>query len=208
VIDLDTGRLRGIYEGDPCFAFHHVNAFEREGELVIDLCAYPDARIVEGLYLENLRREKPVLPQPELRRYRVRLDSARVSYEPLSELGLELPRINYSEHNGRPYRHVYGVAQSTGGEFLDEIVKVDLEDGSSHVWQEPGSFPGEPVFVPRPDGGGEDDGVLLALNLDGRSESSSLLVLDAHRLEPLARVAVPQAIPFGFHGQFERGLQI
>jgi plastocyanin len=33
VIELETGKLRGTYEGEPFFAFHHVNAFERDDKL-------------------------------------------------------------------------------------------------------------------------------------------------------------------------------
>jgi beta,beta-carotene 9',10'-dioxygenase len=207
VIELDSGRVRGTYRGDPFFAFHHVNAFERDGELLIDLCAYEDAEIVRGLYLDNLRRERPALPAPELRRCRVRLDEPHVTYERLSDAGLELPRIDYARHNGRPYRFLYGAAQSQTGDFLDQIVKVDVQDGSSRAWQETGSYPGEPVFVRNPDGQDEDDGVLLAVTLDAARERSYLLVLDARDLEELARATVPHAIPFGFHGQFARGVR-
>ena len=50
----------------------------------------------------------------------------------------------------------------------------------------------------------EDDGVLLSVVLDSRTERSFLLVLDARSLEELARAEVPHHIPFGFHGQFAR----
>ena len=57
VIDRETGRLRGSYETDAFFCFHHVNAFERdEGrELVIDLIAYEDASVIDALYLDETR---------------------------------------------------------------------------------------------------------------------------------------------------------
>jgi carotenoid cleavage dioxygenase-like enzyme len=204
VIELETGKLRGTYEGDPFFAFHHVNAFERDGEIVIDVCAYRDAEIVRGLYLENLRRENPVLPQPELRRCRVPLAGKHVQYERLADVGLELPRIDYPRRNGRSYRYVYGTGQSEDGDFLDRIVKIDTHGGSHAVWHEPGSYPGEPVFVREPDGQSEDAGVLLAVTLDAVRERSYLLALDARTLQELARAAVPHPIPFGFHGQFAR----
>lgn len=208
VVELQTGRLRGTYEGEPFFAFHHVNAFERDGEIVIDVCAYEDAEIVRGLYLENLRREKPILPDPEMRRCRLRLDGSRVQYERLTDVGLELPRIDYLRCNGRPYRYAYGVGQTEGGNFLDQILKIDTHDGSAAVWHESGSYPSEPVFVREPDGQHEDDGVLLAVTLDAVRERSYLLVLDAGTLEELARATVPHAIPFGFHAQFARDVQM
>jgi beta,beta-carotene 9',10'-dioxygenase len=207
VVELESGNVHGTYEGDPFFAFHHVNAFERDGELVIDVCAYEDAEIVRGLYLENLRREHPGLPTPELRRCRVSLQSGRVTYERLGDAGIELPRIDYARRNGRPYRFAYGAAQSDRGDFLDQIVKVDTHDGSNSVWEEPGAYPGEPVFVrdPHADAEREDAGVLLSLTLDSQRERSYLLVLDAADLQELARASVPHAIPFGFHGQFMKG---
>jgi carotenoid cleavage dioxygenase-like enzyme len=42
------------------------------------------------------------------------------------------------------------------------------------------------------------------LVLDGRRDTSFLLVLDAASLEELARAEAPHPIPFGFHGQFAR----
>ena len=202
VIELETGKLCGTYESEPFFAFHHVNAFEREAELIIDLCAYDDAGIVHALYLDHLRQEHPVLPDPELRRCRLRLDGTSVGCEPLADVGLELPRIDYQSRNGRPYRYVYGAGHRDGGDFLDQLVKVDVERGETSVWSESGTYPGEPVFVSEPGAADEDAGVLLSVVLDAAAGSSFLLVLGASDLTELARARVPHHIPFGFHGQF------
>ncbi|MDQ1541846.1 MAG: beta,beta-carotene 9,10-dioxygenase [Actinomycetota bacterium] len=202
VIELETGKLRGTYVGDPMFAFHHVNAFERDGELVIDLCAYEDPDIVRGLYLDQLRQERPALPDPELRRCHLRLDGTTVDYEPLADVGIELPRIDYGRCNGRPYRYVYGTSQRDGGTFLDQLVKVDVDTGETSAWSEPGTYPGEPVFVREPGCANEDAGVLLAIVLDAAAGSSFLLILDASDLSEMARARVPHHIPFGFHGAF------
>ena len=206
VIELETGALRGTYEAEPFFAFHHVNAYELGRELVVDVCAYEDAEIVRAFFLDNLREAAPALPDSELRRYRVRLDDGRVESEPLAAIGLELPRINYHRCNGRPYRYVYGAGPRRGGEFLDQIVKIDVERRETTVWQEPGTYPGEPVFVPAPNAVPEDAGVLLSVVLDAAAGSSFLLVLDAGDLSEVARARVPHHIPFGFHGQYFAGL--
>jgi carotenoid cleavage dioxygenase-like enzyme len=73
------------------------------------------------------------------------------------------------------------------------------------VWEEPGSYPGEPVFVAAPDAKAEDEGVLLSVVLNGERGNSFLLVVDARSLDELARAEVPHHIPFGFHGQYARG---
>jgi carotenoid cleavage dioxygenase-like enzyme len=60
--------------------------------------------------------------------------------------------------------------------------------------------------APPPAGERDDAGVLLSVLLDGRKGVSFLLALDAGSLRELARAEVPHHIPFGFHGQFARGL--
>jgi carotenoid cleavage dioxygenase-like enzyme len=120
--------------------------------------------------------------------------------EDLCDVRMELPRIAYRSRNGRPYRYAYAASQD--GTFIDGLVKVDVGDGSVRRWQEDGCFPGEPVFVPAPGAGAEDDGVVLSVVLDTNAERSFLLVLDATGFEELGRAEAPHHIPFGFHGQF------
>jgi beta,beta-carotene 9',10'-dioxygenase len=199
VMERESGALRGIYETDPFFTFHHINAFERGDELVIDLCAYDDASIIDALYLDRMREGEPI-PPARPRRYVIGLDRGTVTSDVLADTDLELPRIDYRRHNGRPYRYVYGGAVTDT--FLGRIVKIDIERGERSGWEEDGCFAGEPVFVPEPGAEAEDAGVLLSVVLDSRAETSFLLVLDAATLEERARAEVPHRIPLSFHGQF------
>jgi carotenoid cleavage dioxygenase-like enzyme len=199
VVERDGGALRGAYETDAFFTFHHINAFERGGELVVDLCAYDDPSIIDALYLDRLRAGEPI-PPARPRRYVIGLDRGTVTSQELADTDLELPRIAYGRHNGRPYRYVYGGAVTDG--FLGRIVKVDVEREEHSGWEEDGCFAGEPVFVPEPGAEAEDAGVLLSVVLDAHAEKSFLLVLDAATLEERARAPVPHRIPLSFHGQF------
>lgn len=201
VFDRSDGSLRGEYRTEPFFTFHHVNAFERDGELTVDLCAYDDPSIIDALYLDRVRSD-PALPPVRARRYEIDLDGGDVRARDLHDGDLELPRIAYRTRNGRPYRHVYGVGGDGEGGWIDRVVKVDVEGGAAAVWRDDGCFPGEPVFVAEPGGGDEDAGVLLSVVLDAARESSFLLVLDARDLSELARAHVPHRVPFAFHGQF------
>ena len=201
VLDLSTGRRRGTHSGEPFFAFHHVNAYEHGNEIVLDVCAYDDAGIIDALYLDRLRCRDTRLPQARLRRYRIPLDGGDVIPEPLPGIALELPRIDYGRRNGRHYRYAYGIASTDCG-FPDRITKADLEDGTSASWSEPGTDPGEPVFARAPGTGQEDSGVLLSVVLDGAAGTSFLLALDATDLSEIGRARVPHHIPFGFHGSY------
>ncbi len=200
LVDRATGKALKGFQSGACFAFHHVNAYEDGGEVVVDMCAYPDAGIVEDLYLERLRAGKAISPAA-LTRFRLRLADRSVSSERLADGDIELPRINYGRCNERPYRYVWGNGAGPSG-WLERIVKVDTSGESTRSWSEPGCYPGEPVFVARPEAEREDDGALLSVVLDAAARSSFLLVLDAANLGELARARVPHHIPFGFHGMF------
>jgi beta,beta-carotene 9',10'-dioxygenase len=204
VIDRHTGRLQGIHEAEAFFCFHHVNSFERDGELVVDLIAHDDPSVIKLLEVESLR-GGGALAGTQLRRYRISLDGSGVQREDLApDVSPELPRINYRRNNARDYRWMYAAATSDGGDWLDELVKVDVTTGEVQRWAEAGCYPGEPVFVDRPDGSTEDDGVILSVVLDANAERSFLLVLDASSFDEVARADAPHHIPFGFHGQYFR----
>ncbi|MBC8090406.1 MAG: carotenoid oxygenase family protein, partial [Pseudonocardia sp.] len=127
--------------------------------------------------------------------------SRQLSVEPL-----ELPRTAVPA--GSEHRYVFGcgAADAAGSNFLDQLVRVDCSDGTALTWNEPGTYPGEPVVVARPPGAGgtgaEDDGVVLSVVLHPGAATSFLLVLDAATLTEIARATTPHAIPFGFHGGF------
>jgi carotenoid cleavage dioxygenase-like enzyme len=212
VFERDSGEHLGTWQTEACFAFHQLNAFVDGEDLVIDLAGYQDASIIDQLYLEPLRRGATQGVRAMPWRFRLGLsDPARpVRRTDLAAQNIELPRIDEAL-NGRPYRFVWGVANQTPGHFTDALVKLDVTTGESIVWHPEGCFPGEPVFLPRPEGRkGEDDGILLSVVLepgDGPGEGTAegrswLAVLNATTLALEARVTLPHAIPLGFHGAF------
>jgi carotenoid cleavage dioxygenase-like enzyme len=58
----------------------------------------------------------------------------------------------------------------------------------------------EPIFVPNPDGQGEDDGVLLSHAYFGKEGETRLLVFDARDMSVLATVSTGMRAPLDFHG--------
>jgi carotenoid cleavage dioxygenase-like enzyme len=209
VIDSADGSIRGSYETEACFAFHHINAWDDGGTVVVDLCGYPDASVIDALYLDSLRDNRG-LPLALPIRLTVQLTNGRVSRETLADEPLELPNIDYSRRNGRPYRFAYGVGarDRSGHNFLDQLVKIDTATGGTETWYQDGCYPGEPVFVATPTAAEEDDGVLLSVVLDANSGRSFLLVLNARTCQELSRAHVPQAVPFGFHGKYLRSSRV
>lgn len=205
LLDRNTGEAVGPFECEARFAFHHVNAYEDGDRVLVDICTYRDAEIVESLYLDRLRSGEWAVPEPSLERFTLSPDDRSVDVEQLIDTPIELPRINYGRASERPYRYVWG-AGIDSTDWINRIVKVDVAERSSTSWREGGCYPGEPVFVAAPDASAEDEGVLLSVVFDSRSGTSFMLVLDAATLAERARAAVPHHIPFGFHGQFARGI--
>ncbi|HEY3187984.1 MAG TPA: carotenoid oxygenase family protein [Solirubrobacteraceae bacterium] len=199
-IERASGRVAQRWRGEPCFLFHHINAFEDGDDLVVDLCAYHDPQLIEDLFLDRLRSGADVA-QARPRRYRLALGGGRADHELLADVELELPRID-DRLDGRPYRIAWGISRRDPHGFADALIRLDVQTREHVRWSEPDCFPGEPVFVARPGGRGEDDGVVLSLVLDAGSGRSFLLVLDAATLDELARAALPHHVPFGIHGQF------
>ncbi len=203
VFEKDGGGLVKSLTADPAFAFHHVNAFEDAGSIVVDLVAYRDAEIIDELYLPRLRAGDPIDATGLLTRYVIPLqeDAEPIATEVAATM-IELPRIDYDLCAGRPYRYVWGAGQRLQGDFLDSVVRIDVESGATLEWWREHCYPGEPVFVARPGRTAEGDGVLLSVVLDARRGISFLLVLDAMTLAEIARAECPHLIPFGLHGNF------
>jgi len=61
---------------------------------------------------------------------------------------------------------------------------------------------GKGVFAPRPTATAEDDCWLITFVYDEGAGTSELVVVNAQDVNtsPLARVIMPQRVPYGFHG--------
>ncbi|KAJ3190819.1 hypothetical protein HK101_008331 [Irineochytrium annulatum] len=164
------------------------------------------------------------------------LNLPKADVRKLSDVHLELPRYHPAWHR-RQHSVCYGISYtgtiadladtvraeeaehlsrgSIRPRIFDCLVRMDTSKcgdgvtGASHkVWYEKDHFPGEPVFVPRPGGTAEEDGVLVSVVLRGKTGSkeaeSYLLFLDPRTMKEVARAEMGRAhvVPFGFHGNF------
>lgn len=203
VLDRQSGARVGEHVAEAAFAFHHVNAFEADDSLIVDIAAFDGPSVVDALFLEDLTAGRVPSLDGELRRYRLPVEGdGRVRAETLHPEPVTLPRISPAR-NTQPYRYVYAQGAPDPDVGLPQrLVKVDLHEGGATSWSAPDTYWGEPVFVPGPAGSAEDDGVVLSVGLDAAIERSKLLVLDGESFEPLAEAPLPHVVPFDFHGQY------
>ena len=91
------------------------------------------------------------------------------------------------------------------------LVKYNNDTGQRQQWDYgAGVFGSEAVFAPKPGADrstAEDDGYVITLVTDSNTWQSDCLVFDATDIVagPIARVRLPQRVPFGFHASWARG---
>jgi beta-carotene 15,15'-monooxygenase len=204
IIDREDREVLGEPTIDAVSGFHHINAFERAGDIVLDLETVPAApESVAALYLEGLRAGELDVPAGSIERFEIADPTGNPSIDRtrMFDWGTALPTVSPTARC-REYRYVYTQGldpQATA--WPRRVLKVDLENRTPTAYEATG-YPSEPVFVPHPNGTAEDDGVVLTVVLDRDTECSRLVVLDGECLNELARAQLPHALPFDFHGRF------
>ena len=185
------------------YAFHPVNAFDNDdGSVTVDLCNYKD-----GVFdYKNMSTTKPRELASEARLERWTLNPAlrTCNVQVVDEAPNEFPRHNH-KFGAQAYRYGYCASPApTHGEAWPTL-KHDMETGQRQVFDHgPGRAAGEPVFIAREGAVAEDDGYLMMLVHDFGKGSAELVVVDAQDFDRgyVAKVLLPQRVPFGFHGNW------
>ncbi|MEV4442178.1 carotenoid oxygenase family protein [Streptomyces sp. NPDC049577] len=200
-------------EVEPCFVFHHMNAYDDGpgGTITVHLVVH-DRLFVGG-------RTEPGAATARLERWDVDLRAGAVRRQVVDDCPVELPRAD-PRRLTRRHRFGYAVRERAGtgaagphagsshgpaGGLGAAIVKYDLARGKSEEFRAPpGGDIGEGVFVPSGPWAAEDDGWLLTLLYEPVRGATDLLVLPARDLAagPVARIHLPVRVPLGFHGSW------
>ncbi|DBB06748.1 hypothetical protein WJX82_009214 [Trebouxia sp. C0006] len=214
-------KAHAVFETTPFFSFHHANAFEAsEGRLVVDTVA------MTGIdFGNNIDSGTSVFEGKAGRGVVTRLvingQTGKVQRHPVvTDRAAEFPSVA-PVASGKPHQHAYTAGSRVVGEDKwgpqQVVMKVSMHPGlgtdtpfsqqqaSTDVWDAgPDQFAQEPIFCPRPDAQTEDDGWVFTMVYDSASDCSHLAVLDAKDLKsgPVARIRLPQRIPYGIHGSF------
>jgi all-trans-8'-apo-beta-carotenal 15,15'-oxygenase len=185
------------------FVFHHLNAFEDGEELVVDSIYYDDFPSI-GPDVDFRHVDFETIPEGQLVRCRINLETGVVSKELLEERTCEFAMVNPERQGLKARTSWMAVAErERGNDPLQAIKKLDLTTGEGRVWSAaPRGFVSEPVMVPRPGATAEDDGWVLCLVWNGARCASDLVILDAASLAEVAVLELPVAVPHGLHGSW------
>ena len=163
--------------------------------MVIDLCVY------EKLF-DNDRQGPFGDSLPTLERWIIDPVRRTTSVTKIDASPVEFPR--HAPKVGT-VENRYGYAGVVGSDSYGATVKYDLVTGKRTEYSYGvGRGAGEAVFVERANSTAEDDGWLMAFVHAHDASSASFVVLDAQDIErgPVAEVPLPQAVPYGFHGNW------
>jgi carotenoid cleavage dioxygenase-like enzyme len=179
----------------PCYVFHPMNAYDDGDAVVFDVARY------ERLWDKGWKDSRA-----RLHRWTLNLATGLARETPLDDQPMEFPRVADAKAG---FKHRYGYAPTSPDERDDSfalgssIVKFDLENGGRQSYDfGAGAHIGEVVLASTK--GGEDAGWLMGFLHDDASATTSFVVLDAANIRrgPVARVALPQRAPYGFHGNW------
>ena len=181
------------FDIDPCYIFHVVNAHEAGDVLTVQAVRYP----------ELWRREADFAAQAVMWTYAIDLRHGTVTESQLDDRAVEFPRID-DRLTTLPARYSVSVGEAS-------LVRHDLGTGAAVEHRfgtatSPGG-PGEAVFVPSASGpADESSGWYLGYVYDPERDGSDLVIIDASDFTgpPVARITLPQRVPYGFHGNWIR----
>lgn len=196
---------------DLCFAFHFMNAFDKDGVITIDACQFEHPPLFANVNGETTGRAEPYLT-----RWTANMEdeNARMTFERIDECESEFPQCD-PRFVGREYRH--GWYTSPDGELsgvtsendnaYNVVGHVDHQTGARNRYSCGNAITSEAIFVPRNDDAAEGEGYLLSVVTSFDSRTSSLYIFDALDVAsgPVAKAHLSHYVPGGFHGGWRSG---
>lgn len=190
------------FDINPCYVFHPLNAHEEGDKIVLHVCRQPHS--MKGGLMDVGNREDT---SARLWRWTIDLVSGTVKEEQIDDAPGDFPRVDDRKVGLKArYGYTLGLVPMTGAPCYDRwVYKYDLETGTRKVHDLGKNVcGGEPQFAPRSPDASEDDGFVMLIAHDENENQSSLVILDAQNIAaaPLAKVKLPQRVPYGAHGNW------
>jgi carotenoid cleavage dioxygenase-like enzyme len=176
--------------------WHVINAWERPSadgtpEIVLYAPSFPT-------YPSSVPIHTPEEPPAQVKTWVLNLTSGKVEDDRvLLEHGYERPSLNLG-YVGAPSRFCYLLDEHGDGYMGKGVLKYDLiEEREAGYLSYGDMYGGEALFVSRAGPATEDDGYLLDLLMT--DDRADLIVIDARTMTELARLHLPQRVPFDVH---------
>jgi carotenoid cleavage dioxygenase len=189
------------FDVNPCFVFHTMNAHDEGNSVVLEACRSSEVWRKAG--------EMQGDGKLTLHRFTFDLDSGNAKEETILDQAVEFPRVAAGVI-GQKNRYGFTLRLEPGAKegeasFLG-VMKTDLRTGEGQLHDYgAGRSSGEAVFVPAQGADpNSDEGWVMSYVYDEATQGSTLEILDATDMtkDAVAKVHLPQRVPFGFHGSW------
>ena len=188
------------HEIDPCYVFHPLNAYEDGDRIELVVCRQDRAMAGGFDDIESAR--------AHLWRWSIDQTTGTVTETQLDDRIADFPRVDdrLVGHDSR-YGYLTEIREEPGigAAIGSELYKYDLRTGGveTHTTNATTRL-GEPVFAPAGPDADEDEGWVLVYATDEAEGVTELRVIEAQDFaaEPVARVVLPQRVPYGAHGSW------
>jgi all-trans-8'-apo-beta-carotenal 15,15'-oxygenase len=207
IIVVDRASLQEVsrFHTDPWFQWHVGNGYQAEdGTVRVSLVRHTNFQTNE--WLRQVPSGAPHTPAKGTLG-QVCLDPIKgkvLDSQECLDLECDFPVVS-PRLSGLPARHLYVATKSQPdadvAETFDSLACVDLDRGDVQLTPPtPGCYPMEPIYAP--DSLNPEQGWILTVVFDGLQDRSTVQIFSAQHLEEgsVCVLALPQIIPFGFHG--------
>ena len=186
-----------FFEAPHAFMFHHVNAFERSGEIHVysaEMDSFPNAQSAKAA----LRGDGINYPLTQLAHYVLTPGRKQATKTLLPVRGLEMPRVGDSK-TGLPFTEFFttGVSRLSHFPLMDQIQKISIEGQCLGSYTYLDGLVGEAVVA---DSAAAQ--MLLSVCYNHKKRKSELIILNADNMELVACAQLPHSQPLGFHGNW------
>lgn len=188
------------FDVNPCYIFHTLNAWDEGDTVVLDACHNTEIWRKAGQMGGD--------GKLSLHRFTLDLVTGNAKEETLDDRPMEFPRVAdgvIGQNNRYGFTVRIDPNDSDNPDFVG-VLKLDFQTGKSelHEYGE-GKNSAEAIFVPAEGADpNSDEGYVMSYVHDENAGETEFVVLDASNMTkaPIARVKLPQRVPYGFHGSW------
>lgn len=211
IVDRDTLQEVTRLDTEPWFQWHFGNGYETPtDEIVLDYIRYPNFQTNQ--WLKEVVSGYPQTPASgRLWQLRINPQTGKIlENEQRFHLGCEFPVVSPLETGQNPqalYLTHQASTDAPTAEMFNSIARIDAQTNKiASLTFSQGCYPMEPLYAPHPYQKGQ--GWILTVVFDGNRDQSTVQIFLAEQLEvgPIAVLALPKVIPFGFHGTWQSAL--
>ncbi|MEM1244401.1 MAG: carotenoid oxygenase family protein [Pseudomonadota bacterium] len=190
LISRRTGMVVKQYTVPAFWVYHFANGYEHKDEIIIDYMRAKRFCLDDQNYYAHLDR------------YVLNLSKSSAERQKLAEYNSDFPRIN-ENYTTKPHQYIYSLAFD--GLISHKLLKYDVVNQQISI-RDFGSDAeiDEPQFIAKSNPAAEDDGYLLMFVYYRKSNTSTLVILDAQDISArvIAEIYLPQRVPHGLHGNW------